>query len=83
MAPMTSSGDVREAKLGSVPFTIFLDSAGHAAGMSGAVSPGTALAGDPGCPAGEVSLTLTFDDPRTSTTRSIPCGSPVAGAAAF
>lgn len=83
MAPMTSTGDVQEAKLGSVPFTIFFDSAGHAGGMSGAVSPGTALARDPGCPAGETSLTLTFADPRTSSTRSVACGTPVAGAAAF
>ncbi|HET9096710.1 MAG TPA: hypothetical protein VFN37_08615 [Candidatus Baltobacteraceae bacterium] len=79
MAPMTSSGDVRETRLGNVPFTIFLDSAGHASGMSGAVTAASMLASDPGCPAGESSVVLTFSDPRTSSSRTIACNSAVAG----
>jgi type II secretory pathway pseudopilin PulG len=79
LAPITSNGDISEAKLGSVPFTIFLNSAGHASGMRAAVMTGTVIATDPGCPAGENSVTLTLSDPRTSDTRAIPCNGAVAG----
>lgn len=78
-APMTSNGEVREAALGGVPFTIFLNSAGHASGMTGTVTTGTVLAGDPGCPSGESSVVLTFSDPRAAETRSIACTAAVAG----
>ena len=83
LAPMTSIGDVREAKLGGVPFTIFLNGAGHASGMSGTVNTGTIIASDPGCPAGETSVVLAFSDSRETDTRTIACktivsGSPIA-----
>jgi prepilin-type N-terminal cleavage/methylation domain-containing protein len=80
MPPMQSVGEVREAKLGNVPFTIFLNSAGHASGMIGKVNTAGVLASDPGCPAGESSIVLTFSDPRTSGTRSIACNNAIAGA---
>jgi type II secretory pathway pseudopilin PulG len=68
-------GSVVEAKLGGAPFSVFLNGAGHASAASGAVAPGSVIASDPGCPAGESSVTLTFSDPRQSVTRSLPCGS--------
>jgi hypothetical protein len=80
LPPIVSIGDVDEAKLGGVPFTLFLNSAGHASAMRGAVLPGTILAGDPGCPSGESGIVLTFSDGRASDTRTIPCNSAVGGA---
>jgi hypothetical protein len=80
MAPLISSGDVREAKLGGVPFTVFLNSAGHASGMTGTVTGAVVLRSDPGCPSGETRVVLTFSDPRTSDTRTIACNTAVAGA---
>lgn len=80
LAPLNSTGDVAESVLGSPPFSVFLNSAGHASASSGAVAPGTAIASDPGCPSGESSVTLTFSDSRTSAARSIPCNTAVAGA---
>lgn len=74
-APIESIADVREAKLGAVPFTIFLNSAGHASGTAGAVNVSTVIANDPGCPSGETSVVLTFSDPRSSATRAIACNS--------
>ncbi len=79
MAPVTSTGGVREAKLGAVPFTIFLDSAGHASGMAGTLTASAVLANDPGCPPGEGSVVLTFSDPRATDTRTIACNAAVAG----
>jgi hypothetical protein len=81
IAPVLSSGEVAEAKLGAVPFTLFLDSAGHVSGMSGAFVPGTVLATDPGCPSGASSLVLTFSDPHATDTRTLPCNVPVFGVA--
>jgi prepilin-type N-terminal cleavage/methylation domain-containing protein len=83
IAPLLSQAGAREAELGGVPFTVFLNSAGHASGMSGAVTASTLLARDPGCPSGESSIVLTLSDPRASDTRSIACGTPVAGAPAI
>ncbi|HLI94990.1 MAG TPA: hypothetical protein VKT72_02765 [Candidatus Baltobacteraceae bacterium] len=80
MAPLTSAGNVREAKLGAVPFTIFLNGAGHASGTAEAVTPRTVLTSDPGCPPGESSIVLTFSDPRATDTRTITCNAAVAGA---
>lgn len=77
-APMQSAGDVSEAGLGEVPFTIFLNGAGHASGMAGVA--GAVLASDPGCPPGESRVVLTFSDPQSSYTRTIPCNAAVAGA---
>jgi prepilin-type N-terminal cleavage/methylation domain-containing protein len=79
LAPMRSAATISEAKLGGVPFTIFLNSAAHASGMSGTVTTATVLASDPGCPPGESSVVLTFSDARSSDTRTIPCNLPVAG----
>lgn len=79
LAPVLATGDVSEAKLGRVPFTIFLDSAGHAGAMNGAVSPGTAIASDPGCPSGESAVVLTFSDARSSGVRTIACNTAVSG----
>lgn len=86
MPPVRSSGEVSEAKLGRVPFTIFLNGAGHAGGMTGAVFPGTVVASDPGCPSGETRLVVTFSDSRWSEKRTLACnlaaaGSPVTFAA--
>lgn len=64
LAPMSSAADVAETKLGSPPFSIVLDAAGHAIG----------------CPAGEGAMTLTFTDSRASDTRTIACSAAVAGA---
>jgi hypothetical protein len=80
-APVQSTGGISEAKLGAVPFTIFLDGAGHVSGMSGTVAPGTVLGGDPGCPPGEPAFVFTFSDPRATQTRTLPCNAPSAGAA--
>ncbi len=73
LAPLHAVGTVSEAKLGTVPFSVFLNGAGHASASSTAVAPGSIIASDPGCPAGETSVTLTFTDPRESVTRWIPC----------
>lgn len=75
LAPLHAIGTVSEAKLGDAPFSIFLNGAGHASASSTAAAPGSIIASDPGCPAGETSVTLTFTDPRESITRTIPCGS--------
>lgn len=76
---MASSANAREAQLGNAPFTIFLNSAGHASGIRGAVSTSSVIAGDPGCPAGETSIVLTFSEPHASDTRTLPCNGIVAG----
>ena len=75
-----SSGDISEASLGSPPFSIFFDSAGHASGMSGAVTTGSLLASDPGCPGGESQMTFIFRDPRATDRRLLSCLQSVAGA---
>lgn len=72
-------GSIFEAGLGGVPFTIFLNSAGHASGSRGAVSPGSVIARDPGCPAGERAIALTFSDSHGSRMRTIPCNTALAG----
>lgn len=79
-APIESIANASEAKLGAVPFTIFLNGAGHASGMTGTVNTASVIANDPGCPAGETSVVLTFSDSRSSGTRSIPCNSVANGA---
>lgn len=73
LAPMHTVGTLSEAKLGAPPFSVFIDGAGHASAASGAVTPGSVIASDPGCPAGESSVTLTFSDARQNVMRSIPC----------
>lgn len=75
LAPIHMVGSVSEEKLGAPPFSVFLNGAGHASAASAAIAPGSVIASDPGCPAGESSVTLTFSDPRQSVTRSLPCGS--------
>lgn len=77
--PLQSASAVSEARLGGVPFTIFLNAAGHASGIAGAVSPSSAVTSDPGCPPGEDSIVLTFSDARSSAVRVLPCNAPVAG----
>jgi type II secretory pathway pseudopilin PulG len=79
LPPIESGADVAETRLGSVPFTIFLNGAGHASAMSGAVSTGAEPASDPGCPAGESSVVLTFSDAHGSQLRSLPCDAAVGG----
>lgn len=79
MEPLLSTGDISEARIGAAPFTIFLNGAGHAGAMTGAVAPGSIIATDPGCPPGESRITLTFSDARTSDRRVIPCNAAVAG----
>jgi type II secretory pathway pseudopilin PulG len=79
MPPLQSPGDLAEARLGDVPFTIFLDGAGHASGMTGTVGSGTVISTDPGCPPGETGIVLRFSDSRAVDTRSVPCDSPLAG----
>lgn len=71
--PVSSAADVSEAVLGRPPFTIFFDGSGRASGQSGAVAPGSSQAADPGCPAGESALTLTFTDARSPLVRALPC----------
>lgn len=75
MAPIGAAGNVSEARLGAPPFSVFLNGAGHASALRGAVAPGSVIANDPGCPAGETSVTLQLRDPRTSVTRSLSCRS--------
>lgn len=79
--PMQFTADVTEAKTGGVPFTIFLNGAGHASAIATAVTPGTVIAADPGCPAGETALVVTLSDPRASAARTLACNAPVSGAA--
>lgn len=71
--PLISVGDVAESKLGAPPFSVFLNASGHAGAARGAVSAGSVLASDPGCPPGEAGVTLVFRDPRAAVTRSIAC----------
>jgi type II secretory pathway pseudopilin PulG len=78
-APIHAEATVSEAKLGGVPFTIFLNSAGHASAMSGAVTTASVVASDPGCPSGESAVVLSFSDSHTTDTRSVPCNTAVAG----
>jgi hypothetical protein len=78
--PLISTAEVQEARLGAVPFTVFLNSAGHASAMTGAVTPEAVVASDPGCPPGESSVVLTFADPRAADARSIPCDRAISGA---
>lgn len=75
-------GAITEAKLSGIPFSVFLDGAGHASARSGSVSPGTIVASDPGCPLGEPAIALRFSDSRGSDTRTIPCNAAIAGAPA-
>ncbi len=79
MPPVPSSATISEAKVGSVPFTVFLDGAGHASVTAGAASVRTVLDRDPGCPAGEDAVTLTLQDPRSAAVRTLACNAPVAG----
>jgi hypothetical protein len=78
-----SGADVSEASLGGVPFTIFLNGAGHASAIRGATSTTGVLTSDPGCPAGESSVVLSFSDARGPVVRSLPCNAAVAGAPAI
>lgn len=82
LAPIHGGGTITEAKLGGIPFSVFLDGAGHASARSGSVSPGTIVASDPGCPLGEPAIALRFSDSRGSDTRTIPCNAAIAGAPA-
>ena len=75
IAPIHATGSVSEAKLGAPPFSVFLNGAGHASASQGAVGPGSVIANDPGCPAGETSVTLQLRDPRTTVTRTLSCRS--------
>ena len=75
IVPVRGTSSVSEAQLGAPPFTVFLNGAGHASASHGAVGPGSVIANDPGCPAGETSVTLKFSDPRTNVTRSLSCRS--------
>jgi prepilin-type N-terminal cleavage/methylation domain-containing protein len=79
LAPLQSPGTVTEAKLGGVPFTIFLNSAAHASATVGTVTTASVLAADPGCPPGESAVVLKFADARSSDARTIPCNAAVAG----
>ncbi len=79
MPPVQSTGDVTEAKLGGVPFAVFLNGAGHASASSGTVAASTVIASDPGCPAGESSVVLRFGGPAASDVRKIPCSLAAAG----
>ncbi len=80
--PIDSVATVSEPVLGSVPFTLFLNGSGHASGMSGKIEAGTVLGADPGCPAGEASITLAFSVPALTAARTLPCSQAVAGAPA-
>jgi prepilin-type N-terminal cleavage/methylation domain-containing protein len=80
LAPITTIGDASEAVLGSPPFSIFLNSAGHASAAKGTVAPGSVITTEPGCPTGEQNVTLTFSDPQGDVARSIPCNAAIAGA---
>jgi type II secretory pathway pseudopilin PulG len=82
IAPIALHADISEAVLGAPPFSVFINGAGHASASNGMVAPGTVIAGEPGCPPGEQSVTITFSDPQGSVTRSIPCNAPIAGAPA-
>lgn len=79
IAPVTLEADVRERVIGSPPFTVFLDSAGHASAMRGIVLPGSLIASDPGCPAGETSVALSFADSASTAAREFPCNAVAAG----
>lgn len=79
MAPIRAAASLTEAKLGAVPFTVFLNSAAHGSAMRGTVSSGTVMSSDPGCPTGESAIKLTFGDGRDSEMRTIPCNTAVAG----
>jgi len=80
LPPIESGADISEARLGRVPFTVFLNGAGHASAMPGALSASSAVASDPGCPSGESGLVLNFSDPRGSDVRALPCNAALDGA---
>lgn len=76
--PIVSDISVKEATLGSPPFAIFLSSAGHASGLaaypsfdSSGNAVFSAIAQQPSCPSG--SLTLTFTGPNATQTRTLSC----------
>ena len=79
LPPVESGAQVTEARLGGVPFAVFLDGAGHASAMAGEVEQSGVLASDPGCPSGESRLVLTFADPRGSDIRTLACNVPDGG----
>lgn len=79
LPPVESVADVSEARLGGVPFSIFLNGAGHASGMRGIAPVEGAAASDPGCPSGESAISLTFSDARASGVRTLACNAPMSG----
>lgn len=79
LPPVESGSDVSEARLGGVPFSIFLNGAGHASGMRGAASAAAAIATDPGCPSRESAIALTFSDARAADARTLACNTAAGG----
>jgi prepilin-type N-terminal cleavage/methylation domain-containing protein len=78
--PLQADGSITEASLGVPPFSVFIDSAGHASGMTGTVTTATYLAGDPGCP-GSGTMAFRLSGTRASATRTLPCPQPDPGPA--
>jgi hypothetical protein len=70
---VSSEADVSEAVLGGPPFTIFFDGSGAASAQHGAVTPGEVQASDPGCPAGEPAVRLTFKTGSITAVRTLAC----------
>lgn len=76
--PVDIEAAVAETALGEPPFSIFLDSAGHAAGLAGYpdFSSGTAafapIASEPACPASG-GYTIVFTSGAASDSRSLVC----------
>jgi hypothetical protein len=81
MATLVAEGGISEATLGSPPFALFLNSAGHASMATAAAGATPApAAAEPACPSsGEWSLT--FSDGRTTAraTRLLPCAKAIGG----
>ncbi len=81
VATFSSTGDIAEASLGRPPFSIFVNSAGHASGMRAAVTPNSTVGAEPACPS-PPQLKFTFGATPATDTRTLPCAQPVAGPAA-
>ncbi len=74
----SSSGDITESTLGKPPFSLFFNGAGHASGITGAVTTSTDVNAEPPCPSGR-GMSFRFTDPRATDTRTLACTEPVAG----
>lgn len=80
--PVLADAGIREATLGSVPFSLFIDSAGNASGIADypafnadGSARFTLIPQEPSCPSGGFNLTLTSPSSNATQQRTLPCKS--------